>query len=395
MELMWAGLVRAREAMAHFAVVTTSRHLERHREAVLARWRSALRRRVTRYAEHGELCERWGQQTVELLVRVMRASGESQSLEARDQVFAHAHRVATEQLELGFRLEEILQALSLLRSSLSTQVQVMLSRRLWVAFPPDVMRATERVHEAIDLQMLAIGQAYLEARDQVIRQNQQDLEESNRKLRILLREMHHRIKNNLQTLADLLYLETLDAEGAARNSLLDSVSRVKSIAAVHQMLSADRIEAVEVRRLAERIGEIIGRDLVRGGRSVEVAVRGREVWLPSKQATALALVLSELLHNALEHAFPDGRGRVEVELGQGGSQVWVRVRDDGVGLPPGFSVEQHGHLGLRIVRDLVARDLHGSFGLRSEGGTVAEVRFQLPEDEGKDESRRTAGEATA
>lgn len=395
MELMWAGLVRAREAMAHFAVVTTSRHLERHREAVLARWRSALRRRVTRYAEHGELCERWGQQTVELLVRVMRASGEPQSLEVRDQVFAHAHRVATEQLELGFRLEEILQALSLLRSSLSTQVQVMLSRRLWVAFPPDVMRATERVHEAIDLQMLAIGQAYLEARDQVIRQNQQDLEESNRKLRILLREMHHRIKNNLQTLADLLYLETLDAEGAARNSLLDSVSRVKSIAAVHQMLSADRIEAVEVRRLAERIGEIIGRHLVRGGRSVEVAVRGREVWLPSKQATALALVLSELLHNALEHAFPDGRGRVEVELGQGGSQVWVRVRDDGVGLPPGFSVEQHGHLGLRIVRDLVARDLHGSFGLRSEGGTVAEVRFQLPEDEGKDESRRTAGEATA
>lgn len=388
-------MVRAREAMAHFAVVTTSRHLEGHREAVLARWRSALRRRVTRYAEHGELCERWGQQTVELLVRVMRASGEPQSLEVRDQVFAHAHRVAREQLELGFRLEEILQALSLLRSSLSTQVQVMLSRRLWVAFPPDVMRATERVHEAIDLQMLAIGQAYLEARDQVIRQNQQDLEESNRKLRILLREMHHRIKNNLQTLADLLYLETLDAEGAARKSLLDSVSRVKSIAAVHQMLSADRIEAVEVRRLAERIGEIIGRDLVRGGRSVQVAVRGREVWLPSKQATALALVLSELLHNALEHAFPDGRGRVEVELGQGGSQVWVRVRDDGVGLPPGFSVEQHGHLGLRIVRDLVARDLHGSFGLRSEGGTVAEVRFQLPEDEGKDEFRRTAGEATA
>lgn len=394
-ELVWAVVVRAREAMARFAVATTSRHLERHREAVLGRWRSALRRRVARYAEHEELCQRWGQQTVELLVRVMRAWGESQSLEARDQVFAHAHRVAAQQLELGFRLEEILQALSLLRSNLSTQVQVMLSRRLWVAFPPDVMRATERVHEAIDLQMLAIGQAYLEARDRVIRQKQQDLEESNQKLRILLREMHHRIKNNLQTLADLLYLETLDAEVAARKSLLDSIGRVKSIAAVHQMLSADRIEAVEVRRLAERIGEIIGRDLVRGDRAVQVAVQGPDVWLPSKQATALALVLSELLHNALEHAFPDGRGRVEVELGQAGSQVWVRVRDDGVGLPAGFSVEQHGHLGLRIVRDLVARDLQGSFGLRSEGGTVAEVRFQLPEDEGQEEFRRTAGEATA
>lgn len=393
-ELVWALAVRVREAMVRFAVATTSRHLERHRDAVLARWRAALRRRVARYAEHEELAQRWGQQTVDLLVQVMRAWGEAQSLEARDQVFAHAHRVAAEQLELGFRLEEILQALSLLRSSLSAQVQVMLSRRLWVAFPPDVMRATERVHEAIDLQMLAIGQAYLDARDRVIRQKQQDLEESNEKLRTLLREMHHRIKNNLQTLADLLYLETLDAEGPARKSLLDSIGRVKSIAAVHHMLSADRIEAVEVRRLAERIGETMGRDLVRGGRAVQVEVRGPEVWLPSKQATALALVLSELLHNALEHAFPDGRGRVEVELGRAGPQVWVRVKDDGVGLPSGFSVEQHGHLGLRIVRDLVARDLQGVFGLRTEGGTVAEVRFRLPEGEGWEEVRGTSGEVT-
>ncbi len=220
-------------------------------------------------------------------------------------------------------------------------------------------------------------------------------EESNEKLRTLLREMHHRIKNNLQTLADLLYLETVDAEGPARKSLLDSIARVKSIAAVHQMLSADRIEAVEVRRLAERIGETIGRDLARAGRAVRVEVRGPEVWLPSKHATALALVLSELVHNALEHAFPDGRGRVTVQLGQQGQEVWVRVRDDGVGLPPGFSVERHGHLGLRIVQDLVGRDLRGSFRLWSEGGTVAEVRFALPAGGAGEGSAQPAGEVTA
>lgn len=385
---------RVREAMVRFAVATTSRHLELHREAVVDRWRSALHRRVARYAQHGELSQRWGRQTVDLLVRVMRAWEEAEHLEARDRVFEHAHRVAAEQLDLGFRLEEILQALSLLRSSLSSQVQVMLSRRLWVAFPPDVMRATERVHEAIDLQMLAIGQAYLEARDRVIQQKQQDLEESNEKLRTLLREMHHRIKNNLQTLADLLYLETLDAEGPARRSLLDSIGRVKSIAAVHQMLSADHIEAVEVRRLAERIGEIMGRDLARGGRAVQVEVAGPELWLPSKQATALALVLSELLHNAVEHAFPEGRGRVAVALGQEEGEVWVQVRDDGVGLPPGFSVEEHAHLGLRIVRDLVARDLRGTFTLRGDGGTVAEIRFRLPEPESRDALSEAPGEVT-
>ncbi|MER3455615.1 MAG: hypothetical protein C4303_09275 [candidate division GAL15 bacterium] len=379
MRVLAGPLRKLREAMVSFAVATTSRHLEANRDAVVRRWRAWLHGRAARYAEHPDLAERWGAQTVDLLVRVMRAQGEAEGSEARDRVFEYAHRVATEQLALGFRLEEILQALSLLRSSVSWQVQVMLSRRLWVAFPPDVMRATQRVHEAIDLQMLAIGQAYLETRDRVIRQKQRDLEESNAKLRTLLREMHHRIKNNLQTLADLLYLETLGAEEPARRSLLDSIGRVKSIAAVHQMLSADHIEAVEVRRLAERIGEILGRDLTRGGRAVRVEVRGPEVWLPSKQATALALVLTELLHNATEHAFPHGRGRVAVELGREAGEVWVRVRDDGVGLPADFSVERDGHLGLRIVQDLVSRELRGTFALRCEAGTVAEVRFRPPQ----------------
>ncbi|GBD29255.1 putative sensor histidine kinase pdtaS [bacterium HR32] len=370
---------RARTAMVAFAVATTSRHLEAHREQVLQRWRALLHRRVVRYADHPEVWERWGRETVDLLVRVMRAEGEPQRLHARDRVFEHAHRVAAEQLELGFSLEEILQALSLLRSSVTAQVQVMLNRRLWVAFPPDVMLATERVHEALDLQMLAIGQAYLEARDRVIHEKQRDLEESNEKLRTLIREMHHRIKNNLQTLADLLYLETLDAEGPARKSLQDSIGRVKSIAAVHQMLSADRIEAVEVRRLAERLCETIGRDLAGSARGVQVAVVGSELWLPSKHATALSLVLTELLTNAVEHAFPHGGGRVTVELEEAGDEVRVRVRDDGVGLPEGFRVDRHGHLGLRIVQDLVARDLRGTFALRRDGGTVAEVHFPRPD----------------
>ncbi|MCL6500316.1 MAG: ATPase, partial [Firmicutes bacterium] len=67
--------------------------------------------------------------------------------------------------------------------------------------------------------------------------------------------------------------------------------------------------------------------------------------------------------------------------------------DDGVGLPPDFSVERHGHLGLRIVRDLVSRDLRGTFSLRSEGGAVAEVHFQLPE--AGEEVGRAVGEVTA
>lgn len=368
-------LRRLRETMVDFAVATTARHLASHREDILRRWRDDLQRFVGRYAAHDALVREWGEQTVDLLVQVMHARAARDESASRDRVFEHAHRVASAQLNLNFTLEEILQALGLLRSSVNAQVQRMLSRRLWVALPPDVMVAMERVDEAIDLQMLAIGQAYLEALDRVIRQGQRDLEQSNRQLRTLLQEMHHRIKNNLQTVADLLYLETLGAPQAAQKSLRDSIGRVKSIAAVHEMLSADRIEEVDVRRLAERIGETIGRDLTGAGRDVAVEVIGGALRLPSKQATSLALVLSELVTNALEHAFADGRGRVLISLAAPDGEVAVSVQDDGRGLPPGFSVERDAHLGLRIVGDLVSRDLRGTVTLRSEGGTVAEVRF--------------------
>jgi len=368
-------LRRLREAMVRFAVHTTSAHLSHHTGRILERWKHSLFRRLPRYAAHPALVDRWGVQTVELLVRAMR-SGEDARGALREAIHEHAHRIASQQLDSGFSLEEILQAMSLLRASVNAQVQAMLSRRLWVAFPPDVMFATERIHEAIDLQMLAIGQAYLEARDRVIRQREGELEQTNRQLRTLLQEMHHRIKNNLQTLADLLYLEALAAPEVAQKSLRDSIGRVKSIAAVHQMLSVDHIEQVDVYRLAERIGETISQDLSGPGRRIAIEVRGTPLWLPSKQATSLALVLSELVTNALEHAFDGQAGTVRITLSTRGEEIVVTVEDDGRGLPQGFDPERDAHLGLRIVQELVSRDLQGTFRLEGRGGTRAEVRFR-------------------
>ncbi len=245
-----------------------------------------------------------------------------------------------------------------------------------MAFPPDVLFALDRIHQAIDVQMLAIGQAYLEARDRVIRQREQELEQTNRQLRTLLQEMHHRIKNNLQTLADLLYLEALSAPEEACRSLRHSIGRVKSIAAVHQMLSVEHIEEVDIYHLAERIGETIVQDLSGPGRPVSIRVEGEHLLLPSKQATSLALVLSELVTNAVQHAFDGQGGHVRIRLGVRGGEVVVSVEDDGQGLPPGFDPERDAHLGLRIVQDLVHRDLRGVFRMESGAGTRVEVRFR-------------------
>lgn len=188
-------------------------------------------------------------------------------------------------------------------------------------------------------------------------------------LTTLIQEMHHRIKNNLQTVADLLSLEmSASPSPAARKSLRDSITRIKSIGAVHQLLSAENIRLTDITELARQVCDISLRHLVRPDQQVEAHIEGPPIYLPSKQATALALVMNELISNALEHAFSfvGQRGRLEIRLAQEGPQVTVTVSDNGRGLPSDFDISRTRGLGLQIVRTLVEKDLAGT--LRFEPG---------------------------
>ncbi|MBI2322888.1 MAG: GAF domain-containing protein [Chloroflexi bacterium] len=196
-------------------------------------------------------------------------------------------------------------------------------------------------------------------------------------LAAMIQEMHHRIKNNLQTVADLLSLEaleggTLPAEGRLR----ESIARVKAIAAVHELLSADNVGETDLRRLAEAVLGGALRTMGAPTCSVEAAVHGPAIMVSSKQATALALVLNELINNALAHGFAArSAGALDVELAASDGTLEVRVADDGAGLPPGFDLATSAHLGLRIVGTLVSKDLGGGIELRSSAGCEAIVRF--------------------
>lgn len=194
----------------------------------------------------------------------------------------------------------------------------------------------------------------------------------------MLQEMHHRIKNNLQMIADLLSLELTRSEGRlSPESLRDSVTRIKSIAVAHELLSEHEIGAVEILALARRIAESTRNALVRPDQRIAVEVDGAPMFLDSKSATAFALVINELVSNALEHGLAARtQGKIEIELGQDEKGVAVRVSDDGVGLKEGFELARDTGLGLRIARTLVEKDLHGAFVLGTEGGTVAEFSFQ-------------------
>ncbi len=199
-------------------------------------------------------------------------------------------------------------------------------------------------------------------------------------LTALIQEMHHRIKNNLQTVADLLSLEMSSSPSpAARKSLRDSIGRIKSIAAVHEFLSLEHLRLADVTELARQVCDNALRNVLRPDQHIQATVTGPPIFLPSKQATALALVLNELIANALEHAFSPARqnGQLDLALTQDGPRVTVTVADDGRGLPSSFDLGRDHGLGLQIVRTLVEKDLAGALQLenRPEGGSRATLTF--------------------
>jgi two-component sensor histidine kinase len=199
-----------------------------------------------------------------------------------------------------------------------------------------------------------------------------------------IREIHHRVKNNLQTISSLLRLHGRRlGSDEARAAIEESVRRIRSIALVHETLSAGASQEVDlgdiVRQLVRMVGEGIGSD----EHPVRLTVVGHPGEVRAEVATPLAVVLTELLQNALEHAFPRAsfadrteEAGVVVTLANDTTQLLVRVADNGVGLPRGFALDG-STLGLTIVRALVTTDLNGIIAMDTDGGTVVEIRIPV------------------
>ena len=196
-----------------------------------------------------------------------------------------------------------------------------------------------------------------------------------------IREIHHRVKNNLQTVAALLRLQARRMQvPEARSALEESVRRVASIAMVHETLSQAWDDAVAFDEIADRVLAMCA-DVSAPESAVDVRRRGSFGTLTAEVATALAMVLTELVQNAVEHAYAGPvHGLIEVTASRPDGLLRVEVLDDGSGLPPGFSLVESPRLGLKIVRTLVEGELRGTVVLQAGPagvGTCAVVQVPV------------------
>ena len=209
-------------------------------------------------------------------------------------------------------------------------------------------------------------------------------DESQRALMIksaLLQEMHHRVRNNLQTISALLAMQVrrVDPNSQGAKALRESAARIQSIAAIHNLLSREDVGVTTVSAVTRQVVESAQVTLVTNDNPVRFVITGEPVRIGSRDATVLALVINELISNALTHGMAAEGGSVEIISCLVDGIITVDVRDDGPIHPPPPTSHSSG-LGLQIIETLVNEDLGGSFQLlREENGQWVCARVRFPQ----------------
>lgn len=206
---------------------------------------------------------------------------------------------------------------------------------------------------------------------------EEDLRTSLREKEMLLREIHHRVKNNLQVVSSLLYLQSecfSDPELAA--AFLDSQSRICSMALAHEQLyQSKNLAEVNIKAYVENLVKELRHVFLTPRQEISWHLQLEEFVLDIEKVVPFGLLLTELVSNSYKHAFNDGKnGSIEILLCRCGEEVVLAVADDGMGLPADFDWRQAQTLGLQLVNALVLQ-LNGSLELERAGGTLFRLRF--------------------
>ncbi len=197
---------------------------------------------------------------------------------------------------------------------------------------------------------------------------------------MLLKEVNHRVKNNLAAIVGLLYAERKHAavkENREFQALIqDLIGRVQGMAVVHDMLSAAEWSPILLSELVSQVAHT-SLQLLPGGRHIQVNITPSDITVPPRQATPLALIINELVTNSAKYAFHEHqRGRIDIRFSRQGQMVRLEFRDDGAGYPESVLRDRQFNVGLYLLHLIVQQDLEGSLSLRNDGGAVATLEFR-------------------
>ena len=212
------------------------------------------------------------------------------------------------------------------------------------------------------------------------RQLEEELRASLREKEVLLKEIHHRVKNNLQVISSVLSLQSdTIREREAVAAFQDSQARIHSMALIHEILyQSSNLAQVNLAAYTRRLAEELLHSYQVEPERLRLVVETDEVWLSAEKAMPCGLILNELVANCVKHAFPDGRsGTVRVTLrAEAASQVILSVGDGGVGFPAGVDFRHTDSLGLQLMC-LLTEQLGGTITLDRSEGTRFTIRFAV------------------
>ena len=193
----------------------------------------------------------------------------------------------------------------------------------------------------------------------------------------VIQEIHHRVKNNLQTIASLLRLQSRRTKSQeVKEALRESVNRILSISVVHEFLSQQDAERIDVVEVTRNILNLVAQNMLDTDFQLETRFSGANIILPSQQASNLALIVNELILNSIEHGFEHRqRGLIGLHIEEMPEAYVLDFFDDGAGLPEGFDPYKTKSLGLQIVRTLIEDDMGGSLVLENDAGTHARIKI--------------------
>ena len=212
------------------------------------------------------------------------------------------------------------------------------------------------------------------------KRSEENLVASLQEKEVLLREIHHRVKNNLQLITGLLDMTRMRTQDEATTDILtDMMLKIQTMAQIHTRLYESKQFGKigltgQFRDQVAALSNIYSHK----GHEISCEIHAEEIFLPVDQALPCALVINEILSNSYKHAFKGKRhGTIDVSAVQENGHIRITVKDDGIGIPPDFDISQTNSLGMKLVRTLVKHQLKGSLHINSHHGTEMIVEFPL------------------